>query len=112
MHDLAVAGRVFHAGKPRHIAVDHQHRIGRFEERLGGKAQVHRVVGGKAHVARIRHHHRNGEALGQMNQMRHRIRVASHCRGDDQRILGRSQDGGGFFDALGIGVEMPAEVPA
>ena len=69
MDDLAIGARRPLVGNPRHVAVDDQDQVGLLEIRIGFEAEMHRMIGRKAHIAWLALRHRNGKALGQRGEI-------------------------------------------
>ena len=49
------------------------------------------VIGGKTHIALAEDHHGDGKTLRQRHKMPDRLRVPSHCAGNDQGAFGGCQ---------------------
>jgi hypothetical protein len=100
MDDLALRPRRLEARDPRHVAFEHQDRVGRIEIGRRVIAEMAGMVGRQRQMARPVLHHRGRKAQGEIGEGRDRRRVAPGAGGDNQRVFGRGEDARGLVDTL------------
>jgi hypothetical protein len=86
MDELAVGRRRLAGGRPGHVAIDDEDRIGLAEQRAGVVAEVAGMVGRQRQMPLAVLDHRDREAFGEFGERRHGGAVAAGVGGDDQRV--------------------------
>ena len=105
MHDARLGARMLEPGEPRHVGLDHEHRVGRFEMRRGVEAAVEGMVLGEVDVGVELLEHRRAERLGQRHERGDGPGIAARRLDDDDRIPRRGEDLRRLVDALRRGHE-------